>query len=324
MKKHLLISALGSVLLLSSCGSNKVPVVTDEQPVTESPSLTTNFNVVTTAPEAATTAELSTYVAAETTAAESAPAEAAEQVTEAPTTEAPTTAPPEKIVWDSGGVLMMTFPDSWKDRFVLANEKAYCKKSWDNQEGSGLLFSIVHKNINELPLGENISTLIGMSGDQFVFACRPSDVQNDPTNAEETAEYQALAADLPSIFAGARGSSTPNTPSVDLSGYKTVFNYFESASVPSFWQTYTDWGGYSEPSLRFVNNSDVTYNTGSAVYNGKIMFSGGSTEPYTNGIMFIDSSAYIFSFQQTEPHGIGLTCVMGGDVLPQKSLFQTE
>lgn len=323
MKIYPFIAALGAVLLLTSCGSNKVPVVTpdDEVSSTETPSLTTGFNVVTTAAASETTAELSTYVAAETTA-ETAAAEG-EQTTEAPT-EPPTTAPPEKIIWDCGGVLMMTFPDSWKDRFVLTNERAYCKKSWDNQEGTGLLFTIEHRNINNLPLGENLRTLIGISGDQFVFASVPSDVQYDPTNAEETAEYQALAADLPTIFAGARGSSTPNTASVDLSGYQAVYSYFENNSVPSLWQKYADWGGYDVPDLRFVNGTDVQYDTGAASYSGKTMYSGGSTEPYTNGIMFIEKSAYIFSFQQTDPRGIGLTCVMGEDFLPQRSLFQTE
>ena len=209
---------------------------------------------------AATTTKTVTTTAVVTTAA--APVTTAPPVTTEPATEIPLdpslTITDYGIVWDYDGICRTTLPPSWKDRIYVQGSGIYCKKCWDNEQGSGLLFSLNIFSSNEIIQGIGYCDyLLGMTWDgRYVFPMTPTDVNYNMQYPELVNEYEDMKASIPYILPYVTCNASPNFAPMDISMY-TQSEYISSPHMDGTWGAYGDTGAQFSPFAVFDIQSRI-------------------------------------------------------------------
>ena len=329
-----LLTAVIMSVTAAGCGAVEKGDAGNEKPVTEAATssaetakeqtettVTTTTDETRKADESSSAAEKSETTTAATSAAE----------TEKPkeTTEATTAKKEEPAATESKwtvGECTLTIPAGWSGRYVTDGNSIYCKKCYDAENGSGMIFSVIESS--DAPNYPNAFLLgIGSSGNYY-YGIKATGATFDVSDSALLEEYNSLSAETDSIMYTAYTPGANGHTPFDVSKYSA---YDPEGEASGLWINDPYSGAQVSPSIIIDNDRDQVYYYGYAALDDHIIGDvvwNTAAEPaiqgnlIDRGLLFINGSVYTFDIYSSAPRGISFSCVMGsGSDLDGKSFM---
>ncbi|MBR6384976.1 MAG: hypothetical protein IKS03_02500 [Ruminococcus sp.] len=356
MKRNIIVLML-VLAALSSCADKKESSSSSElsakivaTETTETSTETTTENTTTTSTVSTTSSTTSTTSTTTTTTASTTTAQpttttttvitttAEPQTTEPVTTTEPATESPldpsltltdNGLEWDCQGICKFTFPSAWKDRIYVQGMSVYSKKCWEDEEGTGMLFTVNVYSAYDLADGSpSFTYLLGMAGEKYVFPVTASDVNYNIQNPELQNEYTNLSNDLQNIFPNAVCTSSPDFRPLKIDEY-TQSNYIEYPHLDGTWQSYDDTGLQFTPLVIFDSTNRLFgfkrnlngIETGAFWENKNIDSYSNSTYWGDCGLIFLNGGLYRVTYYPSAPVTMNFETLYGDNTISAYTYF---
>lgn len=230
--------------------------------------------------------------------------------------------PDNSNVWSYNGECTVSFPDSWKDRYLIDGNIVYCKKVYDKIRGMGVLFRIITADPSEMG---DAAYLVGLDNSgRYYFALKEMGWMIDMTDQEQVDEFGAMMKDLESVIKGIRCSATPDDEPISFDGYYNV--HAAVGSEVGGFDPKGSWGRVSQATgegtvIRFKQEDhSVTFGSTSDkndTVSGKYVKKSEGLKATNKGLVFIGGSVYEYTISDSVPQILTFEKLMGSkDVLP--------
>ena len=289
--------------------------------LTTSTALTTTTAKITTV--TATTQPVTTIITTTTEPETTAAPETTEPETETPL-DPSLTVTDYGVVWDCGGVCTVTFPLSWKDRIYVEGMSVYSKKCWEDEEGSGRLFSVELYSAEQIIQGiGSCKYLLGVSNGKYVFPVTATDVNYNLQNPELHNEYTNLANDLQNIIPNIICSSSPDFTPINIENY-TQSDYIQSPHMDGTWMAHDDIGVQFSPlvvfdsanrTFGFKKDLNGDYEIGAFWENENIDSYSNSTYWGDCGLIFMNGGIYRVTYYPSAPVTMNFETLYGDNAI---------
>ena len=220
-------------------------------------------------------------------------------------------------VWKYGD-LSLTIPASWNGRYVIKDSTIYCKKCYDDKNGSGALFHIYTAKTPNLytPYGY----LLGISRDKtYYFSYVDQGANFDIDKPKLVKEHSAMSKDVGSILSSAK--SPAGGKALNIGSY---INNFDNPYLRGMWTDAdpASKGAQLEPTLIFDASKNRVKFMGYAGLNdsmeGIFMYNSNAAKYKWNtsnwgdhGLVFINGGVYKVTCYLTAPKTLSFKHVMG-------------
>lgn len=231
------------------------------------------------------------------------------------------------------GEYSMTFPLSWKNRFLIRGTTVYCRACFERGNLSSTLFSIEFRSPEDVAKKPVPAMILGISGREYACAVYPRLIE--PSNTVLRKEFTELLSDCSGVLKKAAAKDTNQLLPISTDGYLPAEENVSSALFGT-WKLQSTPSGTQDQSVTFrPDDGKIVYQSGENVLVGSCLYNiYTATYDVTMqsnwgdaALVFLDGKLYYATYYETIPRTLSFQAA----VIPPKQIdllkgtvFETE